>query len=312
MERSSHFAELLTPQLTEAFYLGFSDDGRRASLIDQVYGRPPAGRRGFEEYLGVGVFGSDGWNFEDTGRVQYDERAKGFLKRFTHVEFAKGFLAERKFVDDNNSGVFDDDARGLGDAAFRKREKGAASVFINAFTDSGVNDDGMPIAGPDAVGLCSTAHPLSTDDPSVTQSNESTLALTAENLGATRQLHMALTDDRGDLMNVMPDLVLLPPELEDVAIAAGMSPLEPDSANNAVNPQRGRFRYLVWHYLTDANAWFMIDSARRNRSLLWFDRIPLEFGRDSDFDTFTAKFNAYMRYSYGWRDWAWIYGQNPS
>lgn len=310
-DRSAHWSELLTPQLSEAFFIGFSDEGRRASLIEQVYNTRTS-QRAFEEHLGVGVFGSDGWNFEDSGRVQYDERQKGYLKRFTHVEFAKGFMVERKLIDDDLTDVIEDDARALGDSAFRKREKGAASVFTNSFTDSGTNDDGMPIAGPDAVGLCSAAHPLSADNPGSTQSNEGTLALSAVNLGTTRQLHMALTDDRGDLMNVMPDQVLIPPELEDTAIQAGLSPLDPDSANNAVNPQRSRFSYIVWHYLTDANAWWMIDSARRNRSLLWYDRIALEFDRESDFDTLTAKYRAYGRWSYGWRDYAWLYGQNPS
>lgn len=310
-DRHAHWSELLTPQLTEAFFIGFSDEGRRQSMVQSVYGVRTS-QRAFEEHLGVGQFSSEGWNFDDTGRVQYDARRKGHLARFTHVEFAKGFLVERKLIDDNLTDIPLDDARALGDSAFRKREKGAASVFTNAFTDSGTNDDGLAIAGPDGVGLCSTAHPLSADEPGTTQSNEGTLALSAANLSTTRQLHMALTDDRGDLMNVMPTDLLVPPELEDSAAIAVSSSLDPASANNAINPQAGRWTPMVWHYLTDANAWFTMDAARRRRSLLWYDRVSLEFDRESDFDTLQAKYRAYMRYSYGWRDWAWLYGQNPS
>lgn len=309
-DRAANWAELLTPQLTEAFYQGFTNDGRRASMIPAIYNTRTS-VRAFEEHFGVGVLSSQGWDFEKTGRVQYDDRAKGFAKRYTHVQFAKGITVERRLVDDNLTDISFDDAHGLGDSAFRKREKGAASLFNGAFTDTGVNDDGMPYTGADGVGLCSTAHPRSAED-STTQSNEGTLALTAENLGATRLLHMALTDDTGDLMDVMPDTVLIPPGLEDAAIQAGLSRLEPDTANNAVNPQEGRFNYVVWHYLTDPNAWFMIDSARRSRSLLWYERIPLEFKQEADFDTLQARWRAYMRYSYGSRDWAWIYGNNPS
>jgi hypothetical protein len=36
--------------------------------------------------------------------------------------------------------------------------------------------------------------------------------------------------------------------------------------------------------------------------------VPLEFGADENFDTFTAKFRAYMRYNAGWSDWVWIHG----
>jgi Mu-like prophage major head subunit gpT len=220
-------------------------------------------------------------------------------------------VVQRSLVDDNLTDISFDDARELGDSAFRKREKGAASVFNNSFTDSGTNNDGLPIEGPDGVGLCSEAHPHSQDD-SVTQSNEGVLALNATNLGLTRQAHMKVTDDRGDLMDVMPDQLIVPPELEDTAIPIGGSLLDPNSANNAVNPQRGRFETAVWHYLTAPKAWWLVDKARRDRSLLWYERIALEFGKEEDFDTIMAKFRAYMRYSYGWRDWAFIFGQNPA
>lgn len=309
-ERAANWAELITPQTTEAFFIGFSDEGRRASMIPAIFGGFTSSRA-FEEFIARGVFGSDGWNLEKSGRVQRDERAKGFLKRFTHVEFAKGFIVERKLVDDNMTSLAFDDARELGDSAFRKREKGAASVFNNAFTDEGTNQDGLPIQGADGVGLCSTVHPRSQDDGN-TQSNEGTLALTKENVGITRRLHQAMTDDRGDIMNMMPDQILVPPELEDDALVISKSLLDPTSANNAINPQSGRFQTMVWHYLTDENAWFMMDQARRRRMLRWYDRIPLEFGpEDMDRETMQKAFDAYMRYSYGWVDWPWIYGQNP-
>ena len=52
----------------------------------------------------------------------------------------------------------------------------------------------------------------------------------------------------------------------------------------------------------------MADSRMMKMFFIWLNRIPLEFGRDKDFDTFISKFSAYMRYSYGWVDWRWIYG----
>lgn len=310
-ERAANWVELITPQMRQAFYLGYSEDGRRQSMIPTLYGTFPS-QQAFEEFMGVGTLSSKGWDFEKTGRVQREDRQKGWLKRFTHVEFAKGTWVQRKLIDDNQTGIAFNDARGLGDSAWRKREKGAASVFNNAFTDSGVNDDGLPIAGPDGVGLCSTAHPLAAGN-SATQSNEGTLPLTKDNLGITRRLHQKWTDDQGDLMNVMPNELLVPPELEDVAEVIGGSQLDPDSANNAINPQRGRFNTITWHYLTDANAWFTMDSSRRARSLRWYDRIPLEYGPDDyDRDTHQIGFDAYMRYSYGWVDPSFIYGQNPA
>lgn len=308
---AANWAELLTPQTTEAFYLGFTDEGRRASMVSNLY-RMESSQRAFEEHLGVGQFSSQGWNFEDSGRVQYDDRNKGYLQRFTHVEFAKGFVVQRKLIDDNLTQVVFDDARELGDSAFRLREKSAANVFANAFTDTGTDGDGFAIAGSDGVGLCSLAHPNSPADAGSTQANEGTLALTKDNVRTTRQAHMALADDRGDILNIMPDLLLVPPELEDDALVIVRSVLDPNTGNNAINPQSGRFAVATWHYLADANAWFMIDTGRMKRDLIWYERIPVEFGREEDFDTLQAKFRAYMRYSRGFRDWRWVYGQNPS
>jgi len=305
---ASNWAELLTPQTREAFFAGFTDDGRRSSLIPSLY-KVTTSERAFEEHLGVGQFSSGGWNFEDSGRVQYDDKNKGYLKRFTHAEFAKGFIVQRKLVDDNLFPEIFGDARDLGDSAFRKREKSGAALFNNALTDSGTDDEGFAIAGPDAVGLCSQAHPYSPLDATV-QSNEGVLALTKANLATTRQLHMALVDDRGDILNIMPDTILVPPELEDDALVIMRSALDPASANNAINPQSGRFNVVTWHYLTDATIWFLIDSGRMKRDLIWYERIPIEFDREADFDTFQTKFRAYMRYSRGFRDYRWIYAQN--
>ena len=305
---ASNWAELMTPQTTEAFYVGFTDSGRRSSMVDGIY-RVVGSERAFEEHIGVGQFASNGWDFERTGHVEYDDRNKGYLKRFTHVEFAKGFVVQRKLIDDNLTSIAFDNASELGDSAFRKREKSAAAIFNNGFTDSGVDAEGFPIAGPDNVGLLSLAHPYSPVD-STTQANEGTLVLTRDNVRTTRQYMMAFKDDRGDKLNIMPDSLLVPPELEDDALIIIKSTLDPQSANNAINPQSGRFSVATWHYLTDATAWFMLDTARMKRDLIWDERIPVEFGREEDFDTFQAKFRAYMRYSRGFRDYRFIFGQN--
>lgn len=308
---SSHWAEVLTPALTEAFTIGFAD--RPASLIGSVFGVKTS-ERAYEQHIGVGVLSSKGWAFDGPngqGRVTYDDRNKGYASTFTHREFARGFVVERKLVEDNQSGQAFDDASALGDASFRVREISGASVFNNAFTST-TNQDGYSTLGPDSVVLCSAAHPYSADASGSTQSNAGSSALSKANVATTRVAMMKFTDDRGDIMDVMPDTLIVPPDLEDTALEITKSLLDPTSGNNAVNPQAGRFRTIVWHYLTDTNNWFMAESSRMKRSLLWYDRIPVEFGREQDFDTFQAKFRVYMRYSYGWRDWSWVYGHAVS
>lgn len=300
---SARWAQLLSPALSEAFYIGYAD--QPASMIDALFG-VKGSVRADEQHLGRGVLSSQGWNFKDGGRVKYDERHKGFPKTFTHATFAKGFVVERELIEDQLTGPAFDDSRDLGIAAFKKREMSAASVFNNAFTST-TNDDGYSTLGPDSVVLCSASHPRSAQD-STTWSNAGTSALSKANVATTRVSMLRFTDDRGDISNVMPDLLLVPPELEDTGIEITKSMLDPTSGNNAVNPQAGRFRLAVWHYLTDTNNWFMAERQRMKQSLLWYNRVPLQFFQEGDFDTFQAKFAARMRYSYGWHDASWIYG----
>ena len=108
----------------------------------------------------------------------------------------------------------------------------------------------------------------------------------------------------------MPNTLLVPPALESTAWVALNSLNLPGSPNNDANWLRAQtWRVIPWKYLSDTTNWFMIDSTLMKRSLYWFDRVPMEFSTDptSDFNLM-LKFRGYMRYSYGFTDWRWIYG----
>jgi phage major head subunit gpT-like protein len=302
-ETSARWSELvaLDAPMAKQFWLGFGaiGDQRRESLIRSLFnvqGSDTADEKSF----GVGTLSSKGWEeFEESRRVGYDDVDRGFEKTYTHVEFAKGVVVERKLIDDNNTRIAFGDANQLGDSAWRKREKDAASVFNNAFTDT----------GPDGESLCDTDHPLSGDN-STTWSNEGSSALSSASLEDTRVEMQAFQDSSGDIMDVVPDLLIIPPALESQAAQLAQSELDPESGNNAINPATNRFSYLVWHYLTDANNWFLVDRRRMSQFLNWFDRVPLEFAAEPDFDTLQRKYRAYMRYSFGYDDARFCYGHS--
>lgn len=309
---SDHWTELVDPRMREAFFVGFTGDDRRPSMLPSLFQIQTSDLKD-EKVFPMGGIDSKGWNFEDSGRIQYTEPVPGYEETFTHKEFARGITVERKLIDDNRIQRALDAAGNLGDAAFRHREKAGANVFVNAFsaaTSETLDDFGTDATGADLVALCSTAHPRHKGDPTTTDSNEGTLALSATNVSTTRQLMAEFVDMNGDLINVMPDELLVPVELEDTALTIVRSAQDPASANNAANPQAGRFRVVTWHYLTDSTAWFLMDAGRRRQALRWYDRIPLEFAREQDFDTLIGKWRAYMRYSLGWTDWRFLFGQN--
>ncbi len=313
---SENWGNLLVPGLRKVFHT-------RLRARDELFKRTQVfpvdtSQRAFEDLQGIGELGTQGWNeFEKTGRVTYDEFEPTWKTRLEHREFAQGLVIRRKLMDDNQyaaAGIpraITGRVEKLADSAAVHREKSAAALFTNAFTDSGQDSEGFDVAGADGVGLCSTAHPASASN-TATQSNEGTLALSAANLTTTALLMREFTDDRGELISVRPDTLLVPPELEELALQIVGSDRVLGNANNDININKGRYNVVSWDYLTDSNAWFVIDSVLKSEHLVWLDRTAPEFLGEGDFDTLQAKFRGYQRFSRGWDHWGWVYGQNPS
>lgn len=296
MAISEQWAELLEPGLRRIFELQ-RDALAAASLIPGLF-NVTGSTKAEEHDLSVGGFGD--W-LEYKGAIEYDEHEQGFKTTYTHVEYARGFKVERKLVDDDQYNIINRRPRGLALSAMRTQEKAAASVFNNAFSDS--------YAGGDAVGLCSS-HAYSPSNAS-TQSNEGTEALSYNAVVTTRRIMREYEDDRGELIQVNPTLILHPSELEEEASSIVNTLNKVDVADYHDNfIRRKGMTNLNWDYLTDANNWFLIDPALMKLYLIWFNRVPLEFTMDptSDF-RLEARYRGYMRYSYGWSDWRWVYGQ---
>lgn len=314
---SENWGRLLLPGLRKIWHTSVRDREEmfKRSSIFNVQGSSLAA----EDFQGIGELGVDGWNeFERTGRVPYAGFKPVWLTTLRHGEYAKGLTVERKLLDDNQypaAGIpnaVQSEVRKLARSATLFRELAGASVFNYAFTDSGVDNIlGKSVQGADGVGLCSTAHPHGPDN-ATTQSNEGTQTFGASGVAATRTAMSEFTDDKGQLIASHPDTWLVPPELEDAALILSTSEQVTGSANNDVNVHRGRYNVEVWDYLTDANAWFMIDKALRSEHLIWLDRVALEFALTEDFDTLQTKYRAYNRFSRGWDDYRWVYGNNPS
>jgi hypothetical protein len=300
-ERNGAWADTLDPIVKFNFDLAMS---RRDPLVPMLFNVQNS-TRAYEQVSGVGSVGIEAWDaFRTSGQVGRADFDQGYKTTYEHAEYVLEVQVKQTLFKDGNFGEIAKLVRRVGDSGRVKRETDGANLFNNAFSDT--------FAGADAVGLCSTAHPLSPQKTGVTQSNEGTYALTKSNVATIREAMMAFTDDVGNKMGVTPDLILVPPALEDEAIVISRSLNDPDSGNNAVNPQAGRFRVQPWHYLSDSNAWFMIDSVLMKDSLDWWDRESLEINPKVEDKTLFATWIAYMRYSLGWSDWRWVFGSNPS
>jgi len=301
--RYEHFGKLLEPGLREIFYEQFN---QIPSMIGELYNQTTTDNP-YEEDVSIGTLGEFP---EFTGTVPYDRMYEQYSKIYAFPEFAKGFKIERKLYDDERYNVINKRPQALAIEASRRRETDAAKLFNNAFDSDYEGPDGKP--------LCASDHPTKSPDGPSERSNAGTRSLNHENLQKTKNEMRDTRDDRGGLISVVPDTLLVPVELEEIAWELIESEKKVETADNNPNIHYGKFKLVVWDYLDSGSdkaencPWFLIDSNYMNMFLMWFDRIPLEFAMEEEFDTLVAKFRAYMRYNYGWSDWPWIYGNDPS
>lgn len=300
---TENFADLLEPGLRKIF-----DDQYQAlpSMIPSLY-MMGTSSTSYEKTSSVGAFG-DFTDFDASGTVVYDDIAQAYDVKIESKQWVSGFQVERKLFDDDLYGIINKKPRGLAISAQRTREKHGASIFNDMFSGAGT------IAGiltnSEAVSLCYSAHPSNASSGYTNQSNTGTTALSSTAIEATRRLMSSWTDDRGNIIAINPDLLIVPRALEEKAWTIIATKGEVDSAENNANFHYGKYKLAVWDYLSDTNNWSFVDSVLMKQMLEWYDRIPLEFGQEKSFDTFIAKYRSYMRYGYGWNDWRWIYGHN--
>jgi len=295
-----NFSNLRAPGIREAFFNSYDDIIKAEAMVPLIYRMEKSSR--YQEFtLSISALG-DFEDFTASGQISYDDISEGYKKTFTPNEWTKGIRITRSASDDDLYGIFDDLPSQRGIAAARTREKHGASPLNGAFAGT---------AGPDSLPLCSTLH-TSTVSGITVQSNTGTETLSKTSVSAARVAMAKFYGLNGERIGVKGDTLIVPIDLEDDCWVIISSKGEPETAENNANVHFGKYKMIRWDELTAQKAWFMVDSRLMKKNLLWFDRVKLELNQDTAFNTYEARYSAYMRYSYGWRDYIWIYGNNPS
>ncbi len=230
----------------------------------------------------------------------YDSHSQGIISRGTNVAYSLGYIVTREELADNlYKEVSMQRAASLAYSMAQTRENVGANVLNRAFNSS--------YTGGDGVELLSDAHPSLAGN----QSNE--LATPADLSEASLEdLTIQIMDavnSRGLKISLMPKKLIIPTALVYDAHRILRSTQQSGTANNDVNALRSLSvipEICVNHYLTDSNAFFVKTNAPSG--LCWFDREPVQFTKDTDFDTDNAKAKAYMRFVAFWGDWRTMYG----
>jgi hypothetical protein len=293
---SGAFAKLLWPGLNKIYGKAYAEYPVEWS---QIFETSKSGKA-YEEDLGTTGFGLARTKTEN-GSIDYDEESQAFLTRYSHSVQALGFQVSREVYEDDQYGhIGGRKAKALAFSLRQTKEIKAANILNRAFNSS--------YTGGDAKELCATDHPNYSGG---TQRNElSTAADLSE--AALEQACIDISKfetDRGLQIKVMPKQLIIPVELGFEAERILMSPYRSGTADNDINALKAMGvipKIVMNHYLTDTDAWFIQTNAMDG--LKHFQRRPMQFGVDNDFDTEVAKFKATERYVFGWTDWRGIFG----
>ena len=233
--------------------------------------------------------------------LTYDDARQGYTSQITHAVYALGYVVTMEELAD---GQYKELSRGrskaLGRSLRATREYVHANVFNRAFSGSYV--------GGDNVAMCSTSHPTRagnqanrpTVDADLTEASLEDMVILAQNAKNARGLRIDLT----------PQRLVIPLQLQFTATRILKSQLQSGSANNDVNALKEMGLLpkgiATWRYLDDPDAWFLTTDC--DDALVHFERMDIELEQDNDFDTKNARASAMMRFSCGWGDWRGVYG----
>jgi phage major head subunit gpT-like protein len=301
-----NFGMLLEPKLRKLFYETYDEVPEQYSKLFHVQ----TSKKAKETDYGLGAMGA--WNEFGSSTtavagatampsVEYVTIPSGLERTYVHKEFARGFMIERKFADDEMYNVIEKMPKDLARAGRYKVENDAIALFNNAFSadTGGVGKsaiyDGKPLIAAD--------HPTLAGG---TVSNLVTGALADTTLKNAIILGQSQKDEAGKLIQMNFDTLVVPPSLQFLAEELLKSPQKSGTNVNDINSLKDAMKVVVNPFLTDTDAWYIMDSKRHQLNFFW--RVKPEFKREEDFDTLVAKYRGYMRYSFGCSDFRGIIG----
>ena len=224
-----------------------------------------------------------------------------------HTEIALGYAITRKAIDDNlYKTQFHPSNLGLIESFQQTKEIYGANILNTATTyNASIGGDGKA--------LCATDHPIDggtvANKPAVqVDLNEASL------LNGMISVRTNFKDQAGLKVFARARKLVVPPQLEPVAIRLLKTELRPGTADNDVNaimttagglPES----YMVNDFLTSQYAWFLLTNID---GLSYMERVKFETDMQVDFVTDNLLVKGYERYSFGYYNWRSIYGSFPT
>ena len=253
-------------------------------------------------YLGLAQLKTEG------GQTAFDNGAgERFVYNQEHTEIALGYAITRKAIDDNlYKTQFHPSNLGLIESFQQTKEIYGSNILNTATTyNASIGGDGKA--------LCATDHPIDggtvANKPAVqVDLNEASL------LNSMIAVRTNFKDQAGLKVFARARKLIVPPQLEPVAIRLTKTELRPGTADNDVNAIMSTAGglpegYMVNDFLTSAYSWFLLTNID---GLSYMERIKFETDMQVDFVTDNLLVKGYERYSFGYYNFRSIFGSFPT
>jgi len=236
------------------------------------------------------------------------------LEAFKYVIVNEDFEAtvevERNDIDDDNLGIYAPAAQGAGESSKQLPDEIVFELVNGGFTGLCFDsqfffDVDHPVKNP-ATGVAA-----SVSNKGVAVLSIATQAAAMASIGAARTAMRKFKDDEGRSLNVIPNVLLVPPALEDIANALNTADRLEDGKANLY---KGKFTVIVDGRLTSDTAWFLLDTTKSVKPFVYQERKAPVFVSQTDMnadDVFSRKvykFGAEARAAGGYAFWQLAYG----
>ncbi len=236
-----------------------------------------------------------------TGNIPYVTMQEAYKKSIQETQYALGLIVTRQLLRNDLYGAVRESVRTMADSFRQLREQQAAFPFVHAFDGSFTTGDGLS--------LCNSAHTNASGGPNY--SNTSTLPFSAANVQANRIAMMALPSNAGNIIQNVPDTIMIPMQMEDIGYEILHSMGKVDTALNNRNYSEGRYKLIVWpNFLTSATNWFLLNSQRLQRELIFREWEKTSFMRSGEFDTLSTKWAGYTSFGISMIEPRPVYGSS--
>ncbi|MFZ4537823.1 Mu-like prophage major head subunit gpT family protein [Propionivibrio sp.] len=213
---------------------------------------------------------------------------------------------DRNDIDDDNLGIYGPQAQMAGESAKQLPDEIVADLVNNSFVAKGF--DGQYFFDTDHLVAGASVSNKGTKALAI-----STVALAMASYGAYRTAMKKFKDDEGRPLAVAPNILLVPPALEDTAnLLMTTDRLE----DGKPNPYKGTATVVVEPRLTSDTAWFLLDTTKPVKPFIYQERKAPVFVQQTDpqaadvFNRKKFKFGAEARAAGGYGFWQLGFGSD--